>query len=249
MTEKNNKIICEKRIYSDAKSTHTHDYFQLLIPLKGSMQIETKNFETQLKPDHLFLLTPFSTHTFYSYDRNEFLILDIPESRIPAKFRSDRLSDQYLPLDKKWESIRFLLLDETKNNDISCHRINTLMEYASEFLFHSGNEYASLTYLRQNYNEKIRLDKLAEIENFHPFYYTQWFKNKFGMLPSEYIQFLRLEKAKALLQETDFSILEIAIEVGYNHASSLTRLFQKTFNITPKQYRLKYKKRIKTPLN
>ncbi|WP_141430801.1 AraC family transcriptional regulator [Bacillus sp. 03113] len=248
MTESRKKIVCEKRIYSGEKNTHSHSYFQLLLPLKGAMQIETKDLRTELKSDHLFLITPNSTHSFYSDVRNEFLVLDLPESSIPAKFRKQKLGDQCLTLDKKWESIRYLLLNESQNNDGANHRLHTLMEYASEFLFHSGNKSPSVEYLHQNYYEKITVEQLAEIENFHPFYYTQWFKNKFGMSPSEYIQFLRMEKAKQLLRETDFTILEIALEVGYNQASSLTRLFLKLYNTTPKDYRLSHKKETKTSL-
>lgn len=236
-----NSIIYEKRTYSNVKNTHSHDYFQLLLPLQGSMHIETEKMKTILKPDHLFFLTPSSTHTFYADDRNEIFVLDIPKSRIPVKFQGYRLNDQYLPINKKWESIRFLLLDEMKGNDSSDYRVERLIQYASDFLFPKSHEYESLNYIHQYYCDKIELTELAEIENFHPSYYSEWFKDKFGMLPSKYIQQLRLSKAKTLLKETDFSILEIAVEVGYNHASSLNRLFINHFNMTPKEYRQKHK--------
>ncbi len=235
-----NKIIYEKRTYSNVKNTHSHDFFQLLLPLQGSMHIETEKFKTILKPDHLFLLTPSTLHTFYANERNEFLVLDIPKTKIPVKSLEKRIEDQYLPINKKWECIRFLLLDEMKNNDD--YRVDTLIQYASDFLFPKSQEYRSLSYIHQNYCDQIELTDLAEIENFHPTYYSKWFKGKFGMLPSKYIQQLRLAKAKTLLEETNFSILEIAVEVGYNHASSLNRLFISHFNLTPKEYRQKHKK-------
>ena len=207
--------------------------------MKGSMKIETTEYQTLLEQNHLFFLTPSSQHTFYSYDRNEFLVLDISKSLIPDKFQiSDTiLNDQYLPLDKKWEAIRFLFLNELSTNESSNDRLNLLMKYAFEYLFPSTPIHISLNYLKQHYNEKIDIKTLAEMENFHPSYYTTWFKNTFGILPSKYIQHLRLEKAKELLKETNLSILEIAIGVGFNHASSLNKLFINTFKFTPKQYR------------
>lgn len=52
---------------------------------------------------------------------------------------------------------------------------------------------------------------------------------------------MRLNKAKELLRDTDLPILHIAIQVGLEHQSSLTRLFQKYEEITPSQFRTKYK--------
>src|SRR5699024_12864551 len=120
---------------------------------------------------------------------------------------------------------------------INNHRIKTLIQFASEFLFLPSHEYASVAYLHEHYDEEVKLADLAKLEGLHPFYYSEWLKNNIGVLPSKYIQNLRLEKAKELLRETNYSVLEIAIEVGYSHASSLTRLFKKTDNISPKQYR------------
>ena len=60
--------------------------------------------------------------------------------------------------------------------------------------------------------------------------------------PVEYIQKLRIEQVKELLRDTDLSIMQIAYEVGYNHNSSLTRLFKLHENITPANYRINIRK-------
>ncbi|MGB4440463.1 MAG: helix-turn-helix domain-containing protein, partial [Sedimentibacter sp.] len=44
--------------------------------------------------------------------------------------------------------------------------------------------------------------------------------------PTEYIQKLRVQRAKELLRYTDLNLIQIANEVGYNHNSSLTRVFK-----------------------
>ncbi|RYM06516.1 AraC family transcriptional regulator [Sporolactobacillus sp. THM7-7] len=239
---KNKNIVCETRIYSNKTNTHSHPYFQLLFPLRGTMKIKTSDLNMELKTDHLFLLSPKSTHSFYSNVSNQFLVLDFNESVLPIKFRSFNTKDRYLPMDKKWESIRYLLLNEINNDRVNETRVHMLMDYASGFLFESVPEAPSLDYLHHNFNKKMTVEQLSEIENFHPYYYTQWFKHKVGMSPSEYIQHLRLEKAKSLLKETDYPILDIALEVGYNQSSSLTRLFQKFCGTTPRDYRLKFDK-------
>ena len=54
---------------------------------------------------------------------------------------------------------------------------------------------------------------------------------------SEYLWTLRLEKAKELLNNTDMSIDEISIAVGYFNTSSFRRKFKQDTGLTPSQYR------------
>lgn len=58
----------------------------------------------------------------------------------------------------------------------------------------------------------------------------------------EYIQSLRIDRAKQLLLNTDFSILQIAQLVGYSHNSALTRVFKSFEDITPAQFRRNLRK-------
>jgi len=232
------KITCEKRVYSNKKNTHSHDHFQLLFPLKGSMEINTKDIKTNLTPESLFFLAPSSIHTFYSLERNEFLVLDIPKRMVPDKYLHASIADKKLVLNKTWESLRFLFLDETmQHTESNNYKIHLLFQYASEYLFPTHQISNSIQYLNEHYDESIDIKQLAKLDNFHPSYYTEWFKDKFGIPPSKYIQKLRYKKAKNLLENTDYSVLEIALEVGYQHASSLNRLFLYFGNERPLEYR------------
>ena len=60
-----------------------------------------------------------------------------------------------------------------------------------------------------------------------------------GLSPSQFISSIRLRSAARLLKEEEYSISEIAYKVGFNDHTYFNRLFKKTFQLTPSQYRLK----------
>jgi len=71
------------------------------------------------------------------------------------------------------------------------------------------------------------------------------FKRRFakttGYAPLDYIQSLRVEEAKHMLETTDVAIDDIASDVGYEDPNSFRRLFKKTTGITPNMYRRRFK--------
>ena len=66
------------------------------------------------------------------------------------------------------------------------------------------------------------------------------FKKATGQSPLEYIQTLRIEEAKQLLETTDESLDAIAAEVGYSEASAFRHLFRKLVGVTASAYRRKH---------
>ena len=70
-------IICEKRIYDDRFSTHSHLYGQLILPIKGKLYIETDCKKLEIDRKKIFFLPPDCEHMFKAQENNEFLTLDI----------------------------------------------------------------------------------------------------------------------------------------------------------------------------
>ncbi|RQO70738.1 AraC family transcriptional regulator [Pedobacter sp. KBW06] len=67
------------------------------------------------------------------------------------------------------------------------------------------------------------------------------FKQATGNTLIEYLQKTRIEAAKKLLEQTNFSILEIMLHSGYNDLKTFRQLFKKNSGMTPKDYRDKFK--------
>ncbi|MDF2891835.1 MAG: transcriptional regulator, AraC family [Clostridia bacterium] len=236
-----NGIFSERRVYKDIIITHSHDFGQLVLPISGSVDIITEHKNFGLDDQHLFFLPPSNIHTFKFDKPNESLVLDIPNYMLNDNDMTMLKDGIELSLDEKWKAIRFLLLSELKDNSNSGESLLKLYHYFSPLIFENVLP-ASVKYMHEHYNENINLQDLADIEHYHFTYYSEWFKKSMGVSPTEYIQKLRVQRAKELLRNTDLNLIRIANEVGYNHNSSLTRVFKLHEKTTPLDYRMKIRK-------
>lgn len=92
-------------------------------------------------------------------------------------------------------------------------------------------------YIEANLSEKITLSDLAKIANLGKFYFSHLFKHYTNMTPYDYVLQLRIKRAKKLLQHSDLSICNIALECGFSSQSHLAKHFRKKLDITPMNYR------------
>ncbi|WP_310604479.1 AraC family transcriptional regulator [Anaerosporobacter sp.] len=94
-----------------------------------------------------------------------------------------------------------------------------------------------LAYINQNYRETITVTELASMAHMSERNFTRVFHKAYGMSPSNYIIQLRIQHAYELLQNTEFSILEVAYMCGFRDSSYFTRQFKQASGFTPREYR------------
>jgi transcriptional regulator GlxA family with amidase domain len=95
-------------------------------------------------------------------------------------------------------------------------------------------------WLEANYNEKITLEKMAHVCNLGEKTLVRRFKKVTGETPLAYLQKLRIENAKRLLESKKVSFNEITWRVGYNDISSFHKVFKLETGLTPIEYRSKF---------
>lgn len=100
----------------------------------------------------------------------------------------------------------------------------------------------ALTYIHENYREKIYVADLARQVNLNEQYFSRLFKKAIGSSPIEYINDYRMKKARMLLEETDLPVTEVCMECGCNNLGNFLREFRKYSGMTPLQYRKQVKK-------
>ena len=94
-----------------------------------------------------------------------------------------------------------------------------------------------VSYIQQNFTGKISLKEFGKQFHLSEKYISRYFKEHFHITLSQYITYLRLENAKQLLQDTDLSVTETAMQSGYQNVSYFIRSFKKTYGISPLKYR------------
>lgn len=95
-------------------------------------------------------------------------------------------------------------------------------------------------YIQEHFCENISLRKLASMYYLSPSYFSKTFKDVFGFTYAEFLKKCRLEKAKELLEKTDWKIHYISKSVGYENTKFFTRTFKQVYGISPKSYRENY---------
>ncbi len=97
-----------------------------------------------------------------------------------------------------------------------------------------------ITYIEENYKNDITVNDLANAAHLHPNYFIKTFKKQFGVPPIQYINRLRLTKARYALTNTAGTIQEIAVNSGFNGQSQFSKAFRQMFGLSPSEYRRLY---------
>jgi AraC-like DNA-binding protein len=229
------QVLCERRTYAADALTHAHPYAQLVVPIDGILTVSMAEGGFENARQNVVYIPAGSSHSFYSRTPNQFFVFDIPGAFLPPDAGRRPLCQ---PLDERWRAIRTLIGAEVGAGPASNRRVLDLFRYIAGLL-EPAPSCASLEYIRAHFNRPITLRELADLEHYHPSYYSEWFQRRFGRSPLAYLRELRLEKAKSLLRETDYTIIQIAQQVGYQHHATLTRIFQEEVGLLPSEYRAK----------
>jgi AraC-like DNA-binding protein len=87
------------------------------------------------------------------------------------------------------------------------------------------------------YADQLDVTMLARAAGLSPAHFSRAFRKAFGDSPHAYLLTRRLERAAALLRNTDNSVADICIAVGLTSIGSFTTSFKRMFGTTPTAYR------------
>lgn len=94
-----------------------------------------------------------------------------------------------------------------------------------------------LRYINQYYDSKLNIEELADSFGISSRSVRKFFEDTLGMNCTEYITMLRMEKAKGMLWNTQKSITDIAVTVGYSSSQYFSNVFRQYTGMTPGKFR------------
>ena len=92
-------------------------------------------------------------------------------------------------------------------------------------------------YIHAAFDHPITLDDIAAVACLSPNHLLRSFRQVFRLTPRQFLIGVRLDNAKRLLIETDLSITDICLSVGYESPASFSLLFQRRAGVSPSRYR------------
>jgi AraC-like DNA-binding protein len=91
--------------------------------------------------------------------------------------------------------------------------------------------------LDRNYDAPITVEDLSREVALSPYYLIRAFRRAYKQTPHQYLVGRRIARAKELLRNSDLSITEICVTVGFESLGSFSTLFRKVAGISPSAYR------------
>ncbi len=95
----------------------------------------------------------------------------------------------------------------------------------------------ALEYIDSHLDEALRLEQLANVFHFSPYYFHRMFTAVVGRPITAYMRERRLQKACTMLAQTHDSVLSIGMECGFDTAQAFCRTFKNQLGVSPAQYR------------
>lgn len=154
-----------------------------------------------------------------------------------------KYSDPNIYEHRNWSTNDF----STSANNVQLETIGILKQLFSRFIENDLNADVSpktqykLTNVFQHISKhlyrEIKIEELAEIACCSKDHFSRQFKKITSMLPNDYINIKRIEKAQELLITTSKSQKQISEEAGFNSQQYYTRIFKRIVGATPAEYR------------
>lgn len=92
-------------------------------------------------------------------------------------------------------------------------------------------------FINDCYTEQLNIERIAREAYFSPYHFIRMFKRTYDKTPHQYLTLRRIERAKELLKDENFSVTDICFELGFESPGSFSTLFNRYVGVSPVKYR------------
>lgn len=227
------------RSYTPAVRKHAHLYHQIVVPLRGAIEISLNDFSGSIAVGHCVIIQKYVDHSFRAKKHARFLVADLVE--LPDAARS--LDSPFATVSNAFKSFCLfadIQLSSQINPELEQNLIAVFKHLLSlqDFLPNIDRRISrALEHIENDLGADHKLESLADIAALSVSQFKQLFGKHTGKTLGEYLVMLRMEKARALLVNTDLPINLIAEYTGYRNQSAFARRFQSYHGISPSEYK------------
>jgi AraC-like DNA-binding protein/mannose-6-phosphate isomerase-like protein (cupin superfamily) len=228
---------------------------------KGFITVEDEKFS--LSKNHVFIIPANKTHSYEAEASNPWSIywIHFKGTNTPLytsifgriiNIDDKRLSDRLDLFEEIYQNLEMGFYPDNIEYSSACfqHFIASI-KYADQFLKTKTVEEdtldvipMSIIFMKNNLTNKITLQQIAQHVGFSSSYFGTLFLEKTSFTPMEYYNQLKVQKSCTLLQFSTMKIKEIAYYLGYYDPFHFSKSFHSVMEISPREYRLRYKTKV-----
>ena len=226
---------------------HMHLCFELIVALDGEMRVTVDGKENVLHSGDALLIFPNQLHSLSSDKSRHLLCIFSPDLVRAYSSKTEKVvpesnffsPDDYLidTLDKMPEDANLIAKKGLLYS--VCAAFDGAVSYEPRRSGQKGLLSQIFAFVEQNFVSECTLEELSAQLGYDYAYLSRSFKKSTGISYVSYLNIYRLNKACYLLDNTDKSILQCALEVGYSSLRTFNRNFKNHFGFSPAEYRKK----------
>jgi AraC-like DNA-binding protein/mannose-6-phosphate isomerase-like protein (cupin superfamily) len=239
---------------------HSHDFTEFFYITNGTGKFSVESNILDVKTNDLIILNPTTVHTEISNPSKpmEYIVLGVEGIKFQAEDRDYLLlngSTHKSDLHLYFNTLAHEMKQDQPYRDFVCQNLLNIiftMIFRTEAFQISLVTGPRLTrecqivkkYIEEHYRENITIETLSSLVHLNKHYFVHYFTKQIGTSPINYLIERRIAESKHLLENTNYSLSNIAQMLGFSSPSYFSQVFKKTTNISPQEYRKMYHRRI-----
>lgn len=225
------------RSYSQTRRGHSHIFNQLVLPLQGVIDIDLDGYSGKVSPGECVIIHAAVMHHFTAEENARFVVADLEQ--LPNLLQQSETL-VFSISEALTRYLRFIeqQLQHQINQQLEQLMMQTfllLLEQQTLIRQLDGRIHTAQFYIIEHLADDLSIDDLANVACLSPTQFKKLFRQQMGQTVMQYLRQQRMERAKALLTNTDYPVQLVAEQVGYTDISAFSRRFSKHFGLKPSE--------------
>ena len=245
---------------------HMHGSFELSFVLEGNAQFNQGEKTRKIRPGDLILTNPYEPHSYVAQHEEPLILLTLQIHKLflrryvdyVPKLVFDGSQIENLPEEDYLSLVRLMFQtaqayfesDLSRQFDILGYatillgKLVSILEWkleenpdSSEKELQKNRIQRLISYIDENYRQKITLSMLADMEGLTTTYMSHFFKKAFGVSFQTYLSAQRFEKALVLMHDKSLSMVDICMNCGFSDNRYLEAACKRTLGCSVSEYR------------